>query len=236
MSKTKTVYQTSGLGVYVGTAKADESPMEPGVFLIPGGCVEIEPPEAPANKAAYWNGKAWQLVDYYQGLVVYSITTGEPKTITGLGPIPAGHTVEQPGPDQIWKNGAWVDDTAAILAKLNLQKLAEIDAGCSAYIESGFSSAALGESHRYSSSMADQVNLTGLMFAGLDSGYACYDAAGGRAFVLHTREQLLQVNQDLVRFKQSALEQANTLKTQLAAALKDKKIKVMRAINWTAPV
>lgn len=94
-------------------------------------------------------------MDYYEGLVVYSITTAESQTITGMGQIPSGYTVKKPGPDQVWKNGEWVDDTNAILAKLYPQKLAEIDNGCSAYIEGGFHSSALGEPHRYSSSLEE---------------------------------------------------------------------------------
>lgn len=233
--ESKVVYQTNELGLYSGTAQADPCPIEKGVWLIPGGCVEVPPPEIPEHKAAHWNGKAWSLVNYYQGLVVYSITTGEPLTVTGMGPIPAGYTTSQPGPDQVWKNGAWVDDTAAVLAKLHLQKLEEINAGCSAYIESGFSSAALGESYRYGSTLTDQVNLTGLGSSGLDSAYPCTGADGVRQFRAHTREQLHQVNQDMVVFRQAALQHADGLKRELDQALVGKKLKVMRGIKWTVP-
>ncbi|WP_273822681.1 hypothetical protein [Pseudomonas asplenii] len=234
MAKTKTVYQTSPLGLFTGITEADESPLEAGVFLIPGGCVETPPPLIPDNKAAHWNGQEWSLVDYYQGLLVYSITTGETLTITGMGPIPSGYTMKKPGPDQVWKNGAWVDDTAAILAKVYQEKLVELNAGCSQYIEAGFSSAALGEPHNYSSSLEDQVNLTGLVFSGLDSAYPCV-ANGVRQFMAHTREQLLQVNKDLVVFKQAALQHADQLKRDAAQALQDKKVKALRAIKWTVP-
>lgn len=236
MAKTKTVYQTSPLGLFTGITEADESPLEPGVFLIPGGCVEVPPPLIPDNKAAHWNGSDWQLVDYYQGLVMYSITTGEPLTINGMGPIPSGYTMEKPGPDQVWKNGAWVDDTTAILAKLYQEKLTEITSGCAQYIEGGFSSSALGEPYRYSSKLEDQVNLSGLMFSGLDSAYPCTDAEGIQQYREHTSVQLQQVNKDLVIFKQAALQLADKLKRDLAQALQDKKLKVMRAIQWSAPV
>ncbi|MDR2308856.1 MAG: hypothetical protein LBE53_16890 [Paucimonas sp.] len=235
MAKTKTVYQTSPVGLFTGITEADESPLEPGVFLVPGGCVETPPPLIPENKAAHWNGQAWSLVDYYQGLLVYSISTGEPLTVSGMGPIPAGYTVKKPGPDQVWKNGEWVDDITAVLAKLYPEKVVEINAGCSRYIEAGFSSAALGEPHHYSSALEDQVNLTGLMFSGLDSPYPCIGADGKRQFIAHTRDQLLQVNKDLVQFKQAALQHADKLKQDAAKAHQDKKLKALRAIVWTVP-
>ncbi|SFX83869.1 hypothetical protein SAMN03159398_03049 [Pseudomonas sp. NFPP02] len=233
--KTKMVYQTNQLGLYVGQAEAEESPLEPGVFLIPGGCVETAPPKIPANKAACWINGKWSLVDYFDGLIVYSITTGEPQTITGLGPIPSGYTVKKPGPDQVWKDGEWVDDIGAILAALYEQKLQEINTGCNRHIESGFISSALGGPYRYSSQMDDQINLTGMVLSGLDASYACFDANQVKGFLPHTAAQLHRVSQDLVRFKQAALQHANNLKQDLAIALKDKKLKVMKAIKWAPP-
>ncbi|AKA22054.1 hypothetical protein [Pseudomonas chlororaphis] len=233
--KTKTVYQTSPLGVFTGINEADESPLEPGVFLIPAGCVEVPPPLIPENKAAFWDGKDWQLVDYFEGLVVYSITTTEPKTITGLGPIPSGYTVKKPGPDQVWKNGEWVDDIGAILDALYKQKLQAINSACGHYIESGFTSRALGSIHRYSNAMDDQLNLTSLIISGLDAEYACSDVDQVREFRPHTAQQLREVGQDQVRFQQAALQHANDLKQALATALKNKKLKAMQAIEWTPP-
>ncbi len=227
----KIVYQTNAQGLYVGQTVADPSPLEPGVWLIPGGCVEQAPPERPEHKAAHWDGQAWQLVNFYDGLVVYDIKTGYPRTLTGMEPIPSGYTTAQPGQDQVWKNGAWVDDTAAILAKVYQEKLIELNTACSQYIEAGFSSAALGELHSYSSSLEDQVNLTGLVFSGLDSAYPCV-TNGVRQFLAHTREQLLQVNKDLVLFKQAALQHADKLKRDAA---QDKKVKALRAVAWTVP-
>lgn len=232
---TKTVYQTNQLGLYVGTVEATESPQEPGVFLVPGGCTETAPPAIPEHKSALWADSQWQLVDFFNGLIIYSTTTGEPQTLTGVGPIPSGYTTKQPGPDQVWKNGEWVDDIGAILDALYKQKLQAINSGCSQYIEGGFTSRALGAAYRYSSSLEDQVNLNGILFSELDSVYPCYDASGARSFKAHTRDQLHLVNQDLVRFRQASLQQADLLKTQLAQALKDKKLKAMQAIEWTPP-
>lgn len=53
------VYQTRADGVLVGYVEADESPLEPGVFLIPAGCVKKEPPEFGPPNRARWTGKKW---------------------------------------------------------------------------------------------------------------------------------------------------------------------------------
>lgn len=54
------VYQTDSTGVFIGIVEADESPLQPGVFLIPGGCVTVEPP-AFENKIARWVEDKWIL-------------------------------------------------------------------------------------------------------------------------------------------------------------------------------
>ena len=58
----KTVYQTDQTGAYLGETIAHESPLEPGVYLIPGGCVETAPPETKEGQVAVWDG-VWTLVD-----------------------------------------------------------------------------------------------------------------------------------------------------------------------------
>lgn len=58
-----TVYQCDHAGLYTGETTADESPLEPGVYIRPAGCVDIAPPaEWPAEKWPRWNGAAWDLV------------------------------------------------------------------------------------------------------------------------------------------------------------------------------
>ena len=41
----KIVYQLDEAGYFIGETEADESPLEPGVYLVPGGCVENPPPK-----------------------------------------------------------------------------------------------------------------------------------------------------------------------------------------------
>jgi hypothetical protein len=57
------VYQTSYDGYFVGEVIADESPLEPGVFLIPRGCVTYAPPETAANQRARFVNGAWTIED-----------------------------------------------------------------------------------------------------------------------------------------------------------------------------
>jgi hypothetical protein len=229
------VYQTNHLGIFVGSVKADESPLEPGVYLLPGGCVETPPPTIPEHKAAWWNGNAWQLVDYFGGVVVYSTDTGEPRTLEGFEPVPAGFTLQKPKPNQVWKDGQWVDDIDAVLVALQDQKLQAIGADCAAYIAGGFNSSALGEVYRYSSAIDDQVNLNGQVLLGMDDTYPCYDVDQVLAFRPHTIAQLQKVSLDLVRFRQAAQQQAEMLRQAVANALKNKDLKAMKAITWTPP-
>lgn len=61
--KQKTVYQVDAAGHFIAEAVADESPLEPGIYLLPAGCIETAPPKKWAkNKWPRWNGVKWQLV------------------------------------------------------------------------------------------------------------------------------------------------------------------------------
>ena len=57
-----TAYQFDRAGLLVGETVADESPLEPGVWLIPAGCTLVAPPAEPAGQRARWNGVDWELV------------------------------------------------------------------------------------------------------------------------------------------------------------------------------
>lgn len=41
---------------FTGATIADESPLEPGVFLLPAGAVDMSPPQVPSGKRARFNG------------------------------------------------------------------------------------------------------------------------------------------------------------------------------------
>ena len=59
---TKTAYQFDHAGLFDGVTEADESPLEPGVYLLPARCTLVPPPDATEDSWPRWNGAEWQLV------------------------------------------------------------------------------------------------------------------------------------------------------------------------------
>jgi len=55
------VYQTDSNGYFSGIVQADESPLEPGVWLLPGGAVDEVPPQCGAGEIARWYMGGWQI-------------------------------------------------------------------------------------------------------------------------------------------------------------------------------
>jgi hypothetical protein len=86
---TKTVYQIDTAGRYVGITRADESPKEPGVWLMPAGTVEAAPPEEwPEGKMPRWNGTAWGWV-----------SVREPQPAPAVDPVAKLQAFLQANPD-----------------------------------------------------------------------------------------------------------------------------------------
>lgn len=63
----KIAYQLDGAGYLVGHVQCDPDPLEPGRWLIPGGCVEVAPPDVVqgAQLARYVAG-AWTVEEIPQ--------------------------------------------------------------------------------------------------------------------------------------------------------------------------
>lgn len=60
---TRPCYQYNHAGLLLGDTVADESPLEPGVFLLPAGCTFTGPPaNVPDGRWPRWNGSTWDLV------------------------------------------------------------------------------------------------------------------------------------------------------------------------------
>jgi hypothetical protein len=55
----KTVVQLNQQGYYTGLTVADESPLEPGVYLMPAGTTDAAQPDIPENHLARWVDNNW---------------------------------------------------------------------------------------------------------------------------------------------------------------------------------
>ncbi|WP_273809895.1 MULTISPECIES: tail fiber assembly protein [unclassified Pseudomonas] len=106
-------------GEYLGSCKADPSPLEPDVWLYPAHSVPSIPPIAGQGQAVVREGDTWNIIADHRGATVYHTATGEPRTWLLLGALPADYTVTAPESayDQ-WENGQWHVDEAAKLAAL----------------------------------------------------------------------------------------------------------------------
>lgn len=57
-------YHYDRAGLYQGNSEADESPLEPGVYLLPARSTLTPPPaEVPEGRWPRFNGHEWQLVN-----------------------------------------------------------------------------------------------------------------------------------------------------------------------------
>ena len=59
--KTKIVSQLDTQGYFICPTVADESPLAPGVFLVPGGAVDFPPVHVPEGFKAKWNGTGFDM-------------------------------------------------------------------------------------------------------------------------------------------------------------------------------
>lgn len=107
-------YKYSQTGEFLYEIQCQESPREPGKFLIPANATTVAPPEEQAGKALVWNGEEWGYRDDNRGKTMYSVTdsrqTGTMSNVLGAN-VPDGWTLTPP-PDSDNKytfvGGQWV--------------------------------------------------------------------------------------------------------------------------------
>lgn len=120
----KTSSQLDSDGYFVGVVIADESPLEPGVFLIPGGAIDLPPPEPLAGKRYRPNGLGgWEALDDNRGVETFLVSSGAPYTCgqviegeryDGTGPLPPWLTLTpRPNAWSKWDGQAWIEDEEA---------------------------------------------------------------------------------------------------------------------------
>lgn len=84
---------------FLHEVQCQESPREPGKFLIPANATTVVPPVPPAGKARVWNGEEWGYRDDNRGKTMYSVTdsrqTSTMSNVLGAN-VPEGWTLTPP--------------------------------------------------------------------------------------------------------------------------------------------
>ena len=74
-------------GVYAGNVQAQESPREPGVYLIPAMATEAMPPLTDKNECAVWENVKWTVKPDFRG-TKYWLPDGSEHSITEINFVP----------------------------------------------------------------------------------------------------------------------------------------------------
>lgn len=106
-------------GEYLNTTVADESPLEPGIFMIPALATDMTPPTLKANEVAVFSAGVWVVVPDYRSQTVYDKTTGAAVQITDLGALAANLVVEKPKPTQAQIAAQLIANQTAALAAID---------------------------------------------------------------------------------------------------------------------
>ncbi|WQY21763.1 hypothetical protein KVM92_03595 [Helicobacter pylori] len=97
------------------------------------------------------------------------------------------------------------------IIKIKKQELeSQINAICKEKIVKEFRSSVLWSLHAYDLTLEDQVNLQALVIANIDSVFRCAEVSndgvvGNKTYKKHTKEQILRLSQEFLRFKQNLI-------------------------------
>lgn len=116
-------------GEYKGKGKADPSPLEKQIWLIPAFSTTTPPPATVTGYArCYIDGK-WTQIEDHRGATVYSKADASKMEMKGLGPIPDSHTNLSPAcPFPQWSEVTWVTDSQQEKAAQIAQKTVDLAA------------------------------------------------------------------------------------------------------------
>ncbi|OPG48084.1 DUF4376 domain-containing protein [Helicobacter pylori] len=111
---------------------------------------------------------------------------------------------ETPTKDQV------LEKLQEIVLKTKKQELEKaINAICKEKIIKGFISEVLGRPHAYDLTIEDQTNLQALIVANIDSLFRCAEVINGvigkKTYKEHTKEQILQLAKEALKFKQDLI-------------------------------
>lgn len=137
---TKPVCQLDSDGLYLGQTEADlDVYARDGSYLIPGGCIEVDPPENREGQAARWTGSGWEYITDHRGKTAYQTADGQAVIVNAVGELSDGLTFDAPpSPWHTWGGKKWVvskEAKAEQLAQAQAAKLAEINRAAQACID-----------------------------------------------------------------------------------------------------
>ncbi|PAF51275.1 hypothetical protein [Helicobacter sp. 13S00477-4] len=117
-----------------------------------------------------------------------------------------------------------------LLGYERIRKTTQFNSICDKYLEN-FQSSALGSAYIYDMAQEDQINLMGLVIAGIDSFFRCEskDNPKGKQNIPHTKEQLKQVYFDGLKAKSEIIYICGVLKEYLKT-LDD--VDSIRRLKW----
>jgi hypothetical protein len=102
---------------YLNTSIANESPLEPGVFLIPSNATTIKPPKPIDNKIPIWVNDHWELQDFESKYTVWDLNGNQTEYIGNINLLPDNLTqIKPPDDNNFYKfNGfEWIKDIERI--------------------------------------------------------------------------------------------------------------------------
>lgn len=113
---------------------------------------------------------------------------------------------------------SYTKEQERLLSEAKAAKCAELNAVCDSHLLS-FESSALGEIHSYDSALEDQMNLLGLVSAGIDSYFRCLKKGESlKENKPHTKAQLAAVYKDGLAHKSEQICKCGLLKARVMAA------------------
>lgn len=136
-------------GELITSSIADESPLEPGVFLCPGFATFAIPPETASREAAVFADGQWQVKVDWRYVNLFSTFDGSPVSIgeVGITPVDVSATdLPRPSRAHAWQDGAWVIDPvlqAEIAAQEQSDLIKRYEAALDAHLDS------VARAHRY---------------------------------------------------------------------------------------
>ncbi|OSI20411.1 tail fiber assembly protein [Neisseria dumasiana] len=136
---TKPVCQLDSDGLYLGQTEADlDVYARDGSYLIPGGCIDVEPPANRDGHAARWTGSGWEYITDHRGKTAYQTADGQAVIVDAVGELSDGLTFDAPPSHwHTWGGKQWVlaeQAAAEQLAQAKAAKLAEINAAAQSYV------------------------------------------------------------------------------------------------------